>query len=138
MRLNEVVRDLQGRRKGVRSDTVANLYDYWQGTKHGALRLRLSGSGTNVESKVESSRRVKFKQVRVGVTFQFENPETDEIQTIGMDFDIPTGMTKEELLHHISNKIFEWLFAYYNFRDLSQFKTEDFMNQIVIRTLEGI
>ncbi len=136
--IDQIVKAVRNQRSGIKKSTIVSLYEYWKDTVKAGKKFSNAGSHANIDKSVSSARRVNFTMVRVGVKFEFENPETDDVQIVGFDIDVDSGLSKKEVLKYISNKIFEWLFAYYQFKDLSQFKGEDFLNQIKVTYLEGI
>lgn len=138
LNLQQTVKQIKELKPKIHVATIENLFDYWRGTRQSAKALRQSGANRIVGDVIKSSRKVKAKLARVGVIVPFENPDTEEIQQFGFDFDVNPNLTKQELLQTISKKFFEWLFAYYSVKDLSFFKSQEFLDSIQIVSIEGL
>lgn len=78
------------------------------------------------------------KHARVGFQFVFPNPEKGEDQLAGWYIDTSMSITKQDLMNLISNSIAEWLFKYYEFRNLSFLKSKKFKDSMKVINLECI
>lgn len=76
--------------------------------------------------------------IRVGVDFDFRNPETGETTERIFFIDFPSGLTQRDVLKQTRDKIREWAFQYYDFRTGGARAIDRSIRDLKIRSVEGV
>lgn len=75
---------------------------------------------------------------RVGVRISFDNPREHRRQVMGLIFDLPTGLTREEMTSNVRGRILDYLSQFYQIRREGRGGLSSRVRDITFTTIEGI